>query len=34
LVSAWPARQARAAVTEAELAAFCAGKIATYKIPR
>jgi fatty-acyl-CoA synthase len=33
-VMAWVRPKAGAAVTEAELAAFCAGKIATYKIPR
>jgi fatty-acyl-CoA synthase len=33
-VMAWVRPKTGAAVTEAELAAFCTGKIATYKIPR
>jgi fatty-acyl-CoA synthase len=33
-VMAWVRPRTGAAITEAELAAFCAGKIATFKIPR
>ena len=33
-VMAWVRPRTGAAITEAELTAFCAGKIATYKIPR